>query len=407
MLRSNGISIKLIRRGAIHSIHFRSQLNPVLRPRSFNSTSRLSGFDLGISVLKNSLPKALLRLANMQITVQMLDGSITPFRVRSSITIASLKAKFEPWQPMRGRALLHHDVRLDDRVTLNSVPGIKNGTILRVDKHVSQVKNKTTGKKTVMSGPASSAVDEDVVESVETSGEEEEISTEDERRISSSKRKRPSTTSAAAAEDSIDDDSIANPLRAKSLLPGESRDNPLNIIDTELSTSEVELRIVKKEKRDNIAREQAVTLEAPIFDHTLRSLENNITPPQETAAGNATASNYMPRNTAAISFHPSQFGDDHGTLLAGINAAAANETERLPLQLVTGPDQDISTRQCNACGRACGCDGVLRTTSNSVLPPKDRSQNQETAPTNSTINSRPLAKRNPTSQRTESIWTAM
>lgn len=78
---------------------------------------------------------------------------------------------------MKGRALLHHDKRPDDCPTLSSVPGVKNGTILRVNKHVSEAKNSITGKKTVMSGPPSSAADEDVVNSIKQSGEDEQVST--------------------------------------------------------------------------------------------------------------------------------------------------------------------------------------------------------------------------------------
>ncbi len=199
----------------------------------------------------------------MQITVQMLDGSITPFKVRSSITIASLKAKFEPWQPMKGRALLHHDVQLDDRAILGSIPGVKNGTVLRVDKRVSQVKNRSTRKKTVMSGPLEgSAVDEDVFESIETSGNDERTSSENERRISGSKRKRPSRTSTAAMEDLMDDDNIANSLRPKTTFPREMSDDSLNLTDTSLSNSTMALRITKKGKRGTAAHEQASASEA-------------------------------------------------------------------------------------------------------------------------------------------------
>lgn len=356
----------------------------------------------------------------MQITVQMLDGSIAPFKVRSSITIASLKAKFEPWQPMKGRALLHHDVRLDDRATLGSVPGVRNGTILRVDKHVSEA-NRTTGKKTVISGPPISAADEDVVDSIEQSGEDEEISTEDERRISSSKRKRPLRTSAAAMRDLVDDDSFVDPLRGRSLLSGDSRDDPVNMTDTNLVTSATTLDTVKQEKRnsDNIAREQAVAFEAPNLDSTLRSLNNTFVPAQETPTGNATASTLMSRTTPAVPPHQNPFGNDDTSFLAGINAAAAannNETEKiLPLQPDAEPEAFLSTGQCNACGRACGCNGhSLPPLSNNVPPPpplKERTQEErnDDSPTDSnTINARrPLAKTNPTSRRAEASWTGM
>lgn len=352
----------------------------------------------------------------------MLDGSITPFKVRSSITIASLKAKFEPWQPMKGRALLHHDVRLDDRATLGSVPGVKNGTILRVDKHVSEAKNRTTGKKTVMSGPTSSAADEDVVDSIEQSGEDEAISTEDERRISGSKRKRPLRTSATAVEDFIDDDGFANPLRGMSLLPGDLSDDPLNMTGTNLLTNAITLDTVKQEKRtsDNLSREQAAAFETPNFDPILRPLNNNnFVPAQEAPTGNATASTHTPRTTPAVPSHPNPFGSNNdATFLAGINATAAaanHEPERPPpLQLDKEPEAFLSTRPCNACGRACGCLGhSFPPLPNNVLPPppppppplKERTQEEhdDASPTDSPINARSLAERNPA----EAGWTGM
>lgn len=358
----------------------------------------------------------------MQITVQMLDGSITPFKVRSSITIASLKAKFEPWQPMKGRALLHHDARLDDRATLGSVPGVRNGTILRVDKHVSEAKNRTTGKKTVMSGPPSSAADEDVVDSIEQSGEDEEMSTEDERRISSSNRKRPLRTSAAAVEDFIDDDSFVNPLRGRSLLPGNTSDDSLNMTETNLIISATTPDTIKKEKSisNDIACDQAAAFEAPNLDSILRSLNNNLVPAQETPTGNATTSTHMHRTTSAVPSHQNPFGNDAATFLAGINAAAAanSETERLlPLQLDPEPEAFFSTRRCNACGRACGCNGhSLPPLSNNVLPPpppppkeRTREEQNDDSPTDSNnINARrPLAKRKPKNWRAEASWTGM
>lgn len=193
----------------------------------------------------------------MQITVQMLDKSITLFKVRSTITIASLKAKFEPWQPMKGRALLHHNVQLDDRATLCSVPGIMDGTILRVDKQAPPMKNKTTGKKRVMSGPVRSAVDEDVVESIERSGDNEETSSENEMQILRSKRKRPSRTWAATVEDFIDGYNTANAPQRKALVPGEMSEDSFNMADTDLSNSTMALHIAKKEKKKSKAREQA------------------------------------------------------------------------------------------------------------------------------------------------------
>lgn len=324
---------------------------------------------------------------------------------------------------MKGRALLHHDVRLDDRATLGSVPGVKNGTILRVDKHVSEAKNRTTGKKTVMSGPTSSAADEDVVDSIEQSGEDEAISTEDERRISGSRRKRPLRTSATAVEDFIDDDGFANPLRGMSLLPGDSSDDPLNMTGTNLLTNAITLDTVKQEKRtsDNLSREQAVAFETPNFDPILRPLNNNnFVPAQEAPTGNATASTHMPRTTTAVPSHQNPLGSDNdATFLAGINAAAAanNESERSqPLKSFAEPEALLSTRQCIACGRACGCVGhSFPPLPNNVLPPppppplKERTQEEQddASPTDSHINARSLAERNPAGRRAEAGWTGM
>ena len=268
----------------------------------------------------------------------MLDGSITPFKVRSSITIASFKAKFEPWQPMKGRALLHHDVRLDDRATLGSIPGVKNGTVLRVDKHVSQVKNKTASKKTVMSGPAGLAVDEDVMESIETSGERWETSSEDEERVSISKRKRPSRTFAAA---------LARSLPAGSPLPGNMSEDPLNTTDTTLSSSAMALRPVKKEKRDDAARDQVAASEARNLNQRLHS--------PKVPAGNPTASAHFPQSRELVSSHQSLAGDNNTAFLSGINAAAIDDSETLQLSPISTPVGILSSIQCGTCGRACGC----------------------------------------------------
>ena len=330
----------------------------------------------------------------MQITVQMLDGSITPFKVRSSITIASFKNKFEPWQSMKGRALLHHDVRLDDRATLDSIPGVKNGTILRVDKHVSQVKNRTSRKKTVMSGPASSAVDEDVMESIETSGEGEETTSEDQERISSSKRKRPSRTLAAA---------VARSLRANSPLTGDMSDDPLNTTDTTLSSSAMALRTVKKEKTDSAAREQDAAPEARNLGQRLHS--------PNAPAGNPTASTHFPQSTELVSSHQSLGGDNDTTFLSGINAAAADETNRQSPSRESRLKETVSARQCTTCGRACGCGTTPLLPSNeTVPPPTEHTQRRESTSTNnSTIDSyRSALERNPASRGSEeSSWTGM
>ncbi len=336
----------------------------------------------------------------------MLDGSITPFKVRSSITIASLKAKFEPWQPMKGRALLHHNVQLDDRATLSSVPGVKDGTILRVDKQVSLVKNKITGKKTVMSGPVGSAVDDDVVESIEWSGHDEEASSENERRISSSKRKRPSMTSATTMADFIDDNIIADSSRGRAVGRGEIYDDSPNIADTNLSNSAMALHIAKKEKTENAAREQADVLasEGQKFGHPLHSFQNIFTSPFWNPIENPTAKIHMPKTTEAVSSPRDVMEDDETTVLAGINAAAPAKTERPPLHFAAAPEEDISARRCDACGRACGCDGAA---SNGVMPVEKATRGHEAASTNGNSNRYQIANGILTSQRAESSWTGM
>ena len=345
----------------------------------------------------------------MQITVQMLDGSITPFKVRSSITIASLKAKFEPWQPMKGRALMHHDVQLDDRVTLDSVPGVKDGTILRVDKHVSQVKNKSTGKKRVMSGPASSAADEEVMESIEKSGDDEETSSENERRTSSSKRKRPSRTSAAAVQAFVDDDNIAESQWGRTLKAGGISDDPPSWAEAILSSRTMALHIAKREKRENTTREQAGFLasDAQELGHRQHSLENTFALRQENPVKNPTASAHVPKITGTISHGDIVMEDDNATFLADINAAAGPETEELPLHSEAGHAEDVSIRRCNACGRACGCGGDPMAISDIVLPMEEEVQRQETSFPNSNSNGHLTSKRKSTSQRTELSWTGM
>ena len=371
-----------------------SSLTPSLGPRISTPTQVLEIY-LCVSVLHGELPNEfLLPFANMQITVQMLDGSITPFKVRSSITIASFKNKFEPWQPMKGRALLHHDVRLDDRATLGSIAGVKNGTVLRVDKHVSQVKNRTR-KKTVMSGPASSAVDEDVMDSIETSGEGEQTSSEDEGQISSSKRKRPSRTLAAA---------VARSLRARSPLPGDMSDDRLNTIDTTLSSSSMALRTVKKEKRDSAAHEQGAPSEARTLDQRLHS--------PKAPAGAPTASAYFAQDTDLISSHQSIAGDNDTTFLSGINAAAAvDETDRQSPSPESRPKETVSARQCTTCGRACGCATTPLLPSNDQVPPPTETiqRRGSTCTNNDTVNGHLIALgRNAASRGSqEPSWTGM
>ena len=289
----------------------------------------------------------------MQITIQMLDGSVIPFRVRSSITIASLKAKFEPWQPMKGRALLHHDVQLEDRAALNSVAGVKNGTILRVDNRVSQVKSQTTRKNLVMSGPASSAVDEDVQESIETSGDDEEISSDNERRILTCKRKRPSRTSATAVENSIDDEGIANSPPGMALSAGDTRDNSRYVADASLNNSQMTLRSVKKEKTEIPARGQADKLASGFQPscHRQHAPQSKSIPPPEKSVERPPSSAHAQE---AFSARQQVMEADDGTFLSGLHAAIAN-TETLPLNSRPGPEGHHPARRCHTCGRACGC----------------------------------------------------
>lgn len=339
----------------------------------------------------------------------MLDGSITPFKVRSSITIASLKAKFEPWQPMKGRALLHHDVRLDDRATLSSIPGIKNGTILRVDQHVSQAKKKSTGKKCVMSGPASLGMDEDVVESIEMSGDDVETSSEDERRISGSKRKRPSRTSSAAREDIIDNDSTVISLRRRGVVSDDLRGDPLNMTGTISTDSPLALRTVKKEKLVTTAREHTIASEAERLVQRPYALPNAFPPPQEDEpAGNATASIHFPTRTAPISSPRNSMDLDDASFLAGIKAAAATETARPPLRSENRPEEHVPAHRCNACGRACRCDRGSSTTSNGVVPALiERIQGGETLFTDGDGSGHRVAREISRTQLAESGWTGM
>ena len=314
-------------------------------------------------------------------------------------------------QSMKGRTLLHHDVRLDDRATLGSIPGIKNGTILRVDKHVSQVKNKKTRKRIVMSGPADPVVDEDVMDSIENFSDEEKISSEDERRMSS-RRKRPSRTSAAAVGISIDNDSITNFQPGGMSSPSVMRDDLLNMTDRNPSTSVIALRTVKRETEDDsIAREQAIASQTQDLGHRLDSPEHNIAPHQETPAGNATASTYFPETTDAMPSYQSLMRDIDTTFLSGINAAAAadDETERPPTSPKSKPEDIVPARQCNTCGRACGCGGNPLTASNNMLrvPSKGRIQRQEATFTDGTTNGRSTGTRTSWHHRAESSWTGM
>ena len=313
---------------------------------------------------------------------------------------------------MKGRALLHHDVQLDDHVTLDSVPGVKDGTILRVDKQVSQVKNKSSGKKKVMSGPTSSTADEEVVESIEMSGDDEQTSSENERRISSSKRKRPSKTSAATFEDFVDDDNIAKSQWGRALRPGEISDDPLSLTEANLTSRTMALHIAKREKRKSTAREEAIFLasEAQNLGHRLHSQANTFASRQEHPVVNPTASAHVLEITKPI---PSgddddvMEDDDDANFLAGINAAAA-ETEKLPLHSEAGPGKDVLAHRCDACGRACGCGGDPMVMSDIVMPVEENVRGWETSSSPiGNSNGHLTSKRICTSQRAELSWTGM
>ncbi|CAD6570831.1 MAG: hypothetical protein ASARMPREDX12_003953 [Alectoria sarmentosa] len=340
-----------------------------------------------------------------QITIQMLDGSIAPFKVRSSITIASLKAKFEPWQPMKGRALLHHSVELDDRATLGSVPGVKDGTILRVDKQVLEAKKKNLGRKKTMSGPANLAVDEDVLESIEMSGENEETSSENEKRLSNSKKNRGSKTSAAMVENFIDDDNIEYAPRVKTQVSGGMNVGFLSLADPKPSNRGMALHIAEWETEHNTAREQDdnSASEAQNSSDRLDSFKNIFAWPPKNPA---TASAHMPVINEALSSHRDLTEDNEARFLVGVISAAA-EMEELPLQSESAPGNAISSGRCDACGRACRCGGGPLAKSSSLAPMEDMVGREQVASANGGWNGPPIVKRNSTSQCVESSWTGM
>ena len=345
---------------------------------------------------QNSISETLPLSNNMQITVQMLDGSITPFKVRTSITIASLKAKFEPWQPMKGRALLHHDVQLDDRAILGAIPGVKNGTILRVDKRVTPVKSKANGKKSVKSGPPDAGVDEDVMESIETSGGEERTSSGSERRRTfGSEQRRPSTP-----------------------VLDEMCDDPLGLPNTNTSNKAMALRIIKQEKRTTTSPLEPTT--SPHFQaqsHRLYSSTPFFTPPLENPSTSPNAGIHITNtNDGAASSRLSLMDDIDATFLTNINAA-----ERSPLNSEGSAESDVSAaRRCNACGRACACgDHRLDISSNEMAPAAaERSRGSRAITRTTQIDSNgvlliprttttSISRQIPIKQCTESNWTGM
>ena len=308
---------------------------------------------------------------------------------------------------MKGRALLHHDVQLEDRSTLSSVPGIKEGTILRVDKHLSPMKRKTT-KKRVMSGPVSLAVDEDVMESIEESGDDEEMSDGKDEPLPSSKRKCLSRASAVTVDDFVDDVDTSNAPQGEELLPDEMSDDSPNVRDTSLSHSILALRIARREKVQGDAHEGALisASQAEKSSHHSHFFKNISGPPSAYPVLRPAASPHVPNSTEGPSSHLNFMEDDATTFLAGINAAAT-ETERPPTHLETRPEEDVLSMRCNACGRACGCGETPLATSNSVVPAEDTIQGREAASTSGSIDARLSAKEYFTEQRAESIWTGM
>ena len=308
---------------------------------------------------------------------------------------------------MKGRALLHHDVQLKDHSTLCSVPGIKEGTILRVDKHVSPMKKKTT-KKRMMTGPVSLAVDEDVMESIEESGDDEEMSSDKDPEIPSSKRKCLSGASAATVDHFVDDANNANTPRGNAPVPDEMGNESPDVGDTGLSHSILALRIARKEKTKGDALERALILapQAQKSGHRSHFFENTSGPPSASPVTRSTASAHAPNSTDGPSSHWDFMENDETAFLAGINAAAT-ETERMPPHSETRPEGDVSSTRCNACGRACWCAGAALAASNCVVPAEETVQGREAASTSGNIDARLSAKRYSADQRAESIWTGM
>ena len=308
---------------------------------------------------------------------------------------------------MKGRALLHHDVQLEDRSTLSSVPGIKEGTILRVDKHLSPMKRKTT-KKRVMSGPVSLAVDEDVMESIEESGDDEEMSSDKDQPLPSSKRKCLSRASAATVDDFIDDANTANAPRGKALVLDEMSNDSPTVGDTGLRHSMLALRIARKETMKDSAHERALISvpQAQESGHRSHFFENISSRPSAYPVTRPTASARAPSSTEGTSSYGDFMEDTATTFLAGINAAAT-ETERLPPHSGTRPEEDVLSTRCNACGRACWCVGAPLSTSDSVVPAEDTIQGREAASTTGSIDASLTAMEYSADQRAESIWTGM
>ena len=308
---------------------------------------------------------------------------------------------------MKGRALLHHDVQLEDRSTLSSVPGIKEGTILRVDKHLSPLKRKTT-KKRVMSGPVSLAVDEDVMESIEESGDDEEMSGDKDEPLPSSKRKCLSRASVVTVDDFVDDVDTSNAPQREALVPDEMSNGSPNVGDTSLSHSILALRIARQEKAKGNVHEGALISapQAQKSSHHSHFFETISSRPSAYQVTRPTASARAPNSTEGPPSHLDFMEDDATTFLAGINAAAT-ETERAPTHLETRPEEDVLSTRCNACGRACGCGGAPLITSNCVVPTEDTVQGREATSTSGNIDARRIAERYSADQRAESIWTGM
>lgn len=307
---------------------------------------------------------------------------------------------------MKGRALLHHDVQLKDHSTLCSVPGIKEGTILRVDKHVSPMKKKTT-KKRMMTGPVSLAIDEDVMESIEESGDDE-MSSDKDQQIPSSKRKCLLGASAATVGHFVDDANTANAPRGNSLVPDEMSNDSPSVGDTGLSHSILALRIARKEKTKGNAHERALISapQAQKSGHRSHFFENISGPPSAYPVTRPTASAHAPNSTEGPSSHWDFMENDETAFLAGINAAAT-ETERMPPHPGTRPEGDVLSTRCSACGRACWCAGAALAASDCAVPAEETVQGREAASTGGNTDARLSARRYPADQRAESIWTGM
>ena len=259
-----------------------------------------------------------------------------------------------------------------------------------------------------MSGPVSFAVDEDVMESIEESGNDEEMSDGKDEPLPSSKRKCLSRASAAAVDDYFDDANTASAPRGKALVPDEMSNDFPTVGDTGLRHSTLALRITRKEKMKGNAHERALISapQAQESGHRSHFFENISSPPSVYPVTRPAARTHTPKSTEGPPSHLDLMEDDATTFLAGINAAAT-ETERLPPHSGTRPEEDVLSTRCNACGRACWCVGAPLSTSNSVMPAEDTIQGREAASTTGNIDARLSEEKYSADQHAKSIWTGM